>query len=148
MNLVKFRGMPSRRSEQMNSVFDDFFRRGISDFFQNNWLTSSPSVNVSAEEGAYLIDLAAPGLHKEDFSIDLKDNTLIVKVSNRDKEEATEENYVRREFNYSAFERQFQVPEDVDTEAINASYKEGILHITMPRVEGKEDEHIKRIEIA
>lgn len=147
MNLINFRGAPRRRVNQAASIFDEFFGRGFTDFFPNNFLGANPSVNVSEDEEGYMLEIAAPGLDRDDFSLEIKDSSLIVLVEKEGRAEENEENYLRREFNYSSFERQFQLPENVSTEDIAAKYDNGILVVSLPKRE-KETKAIKRIEIA
>ncbi|HWW37790.1 Hsp20/alpha crystallin family protein [Pedobacter sp.] len=94
-----------------------------------------PGVNILESDADYKIELAAPGLNKEDFQINLKKDTLSVwaekKVSEEDKKE-----YTRREFDYFSFARSFVLPESVDGDKISAEYTNGILNITI----GKKDE--------
>ncbi len=148
MNLINFRRFPTRRAVPMNSLFDDFFSKGLTDFFPDNWFSANPSVNVSENDNDFVIELAAPGLERDDFSIELKDNALVIKVENEKTTEDESDNYLRREFNYSAFERHFQLPENVKAEDISAKYDNGILVLNLPKVDAKEDKAIKRIEIA
>ncbi|WP_316836707.1 Hsp20/alpha crystallin family protein [Pedobacter nutrimenti] len=94
-----------------------------------------PGVNILESDADYKIELAAPGLNKEDFQINLKKDTLSVwaekKVGEEDKKE-----YTRREFDYFSFARSFVLPESVDGDKISAEYTNGILNITI----GKKDE--------
>lgn len=140
--------MPRERTDEMNSVFDEFFGRGLSDFLNQSWTSSSPSVNVTDQDDNYLIEVAAPGLERKDFDINLKDNTLIVEVEKEVDSEENDEKVIRREFNYTRFERHFQMPENVNVENISATYKNGVLNINLPKVQKKEEESVKRIEIA
>lgn len=147
MNIINFKGMPRKRSDQMNSMLDEFYGRGISDFFQNNWQSSGPSVNVTEEEGEYLIDIAAPGLERDDFEVNIKDKNLIVSVKKEKETEKKSEKYLRQEFNYTSFDRQFELPQGVVVDQISAEYHNGVLKINLPKQE-QEKEPVRRIEIA
>jgi len=110
----------------MNEFFNDdlgmnFFKRGH----------SVPSVNSVENNDSFEIDLAVPGMKKDDFTIELNDKILVISSdnSNYDQNERTRLN----EFNYSSFQRSFRVPESVELDKIKANYKNGILKIKLPK---------------
>ncbi len=131
------------------TYWDDFFN---DTFFTNYQVGSNngtmPAVNVVEQENEFTIDVAAPGLSKNDFRINLEDNVLT--VSSEQKEEKNEEkkNYVRREFSYSTFKRSFQLPETVDADKIKAGHEAGILTIHIPKKEEVLEKAPKQIEIS
>ncbi|MGM9512028.1 Hsp20/alpha crystallin family protein [Larkinella sp. GY13] len=94
-----------------------------------------PAVNVKEDETAYHIELAAPGLKKEDFAINLTNNQLTISAKLEEAKEETTEKYTRKEFSYSSFERSFRLPKNVNNEQIQAAYTDGILKIDLPKVE-------------
>jgi HSP20 family protein len=104
------------------------------DFNRNRNL---PSVNVEETDKGYKIDVAAPGLSKKDFNINLDQNVLTISAKQESKNEKKEENFVCREFNYNSFERSFSLPEDVDASKITAGYNNGILTIEVPHSEAR-----------
>jgi HSP20 family protein len=106
-----------------------------------------PSANIKETNENFQIELAVPGLKKEDIKIDLDQDVLT--ISSEQKEEKTEEkdNYTRREFNYSSFSRSFYLPEIADTDKISAEYKDGVLNILIPKKESAIKKPQKRIEI-
>jgi HSP20 family protein len=108
-----------------------------------------PAVNIKETHSEFQIEVAAPGMEKEDFDIHMENNTLVVssELSKEKKEE--EENYFRREFNYQAFCRTFDIPESmVEREKIDARYQDGILRIHLPKSEAtKVKPFHKRIRI-
>lgn len=130
------------RLSDMPSMFDDFFLR---DFFQfpafNNKNNFMPSVNIKESEDNYELEIAAPGLLKEDFKIETDGQMLTVsaekEIKNNDNEK--ERNYTRQEFSYQSFKRSFTLPEKiVETDKISANYKNGILYLLLPKTkEGK-----------
>ncbi|NNM23016.1 MAG: Hsp20/alpha crystallin family protein [Flavobacteriaceae bacterium] len=128
------------------SVLDDFFPENKLDSL-NYETFSIPKVNIKENLSSFVIDLAVPGQKKKDFSIELENNVLTVSSSFSPKRETTdtenEEKYTRKEFNYGSFTRSFTLPEEVNTENIEASYTDGVLSITVPKTELKED--IKRM---
>jgi HSP20 family protein len=120
--------------ERMPSVFDDFFKPW-NEWFDNTWSRSMniPAVNITEEKDQYLVSLAAPGLKKEDFKIDVDGNMLTI---SSEKEESTEEKkkkFTRKEYSYSSFSRSFTLPEEVNSEQIGAKYDDGVLKINLPR---------------
>lgn len=138
-----------RSNRNVPSLFDDFFGKDVwNDFFEKSGWNSSPNVNVYEKKDHYEIELAAPGLEKNDFHIDLKDNVLT--ISSEKKEEKKEEKdskVVFCEFNYSKFSRSFQLPEGVDVSKIEASHKNGVLSITVPKREQDKNQSPRMIEI-
>jgi len=106
-----------------------------------------PSANIKETNENFQIELAVPGIKKEDIKIDLDQDVLT--ISSEQKEEKTEErdNYTRREFNYSSFSRSFYLPEIADTDKISAEYKDGVLNILIPKKESAIKKPQKRIEI-
>ena len=110
----------------MNEFFNDDF--GLN-FFNRNY--SVPSVNSIENNDSFEIDLAVPGMKKEDFTIELNDKVLVISSETSN----TMENDKMRlnEFNFSSFQRSFRVPDSVDHEKIKANYKNGILKIKLPK---------------
>lgn len=115
---------------------DDFFRNDIiSSLFSDGADYSVPAVNIKETEGHFEIEVAAPGLGKEDFKINLEKNILTVKSEKEVKKDEKSETYTRKEFGYNSFCRSFSVPETVDVEKIKASHNNGILVIELPKSE-------------
>jgi len=122
---------------QFPSLFDDFFTR---DFFRplSNPESSRvhPAVNVLETPTAYEFEMAAPGMDKKDFKVELSGHTLVISsVQEKEHEEKNEHRtYNRREFSYRSFSRSFDLPENaVDIQGIKAQYKNGILYVTVPK---------------
>lgn len=138
MTLVKFknnnglRHYPSfDRSFGFPSLFSETFDRLWSDETEN-WM---PSVNIKEKEKEFRIDLAVPGMDKKDFSIELENGVLTVKGERKEEKVEETEKVTRREFHYGAFRRSFSLPESVNMDAINATYKDGILTLTVAKQE-------------
>ena len=134
-----------------NSFFDDFITRDLFDFNRPRFSPSEntlPSVNVLEQKDAFEIHVAAPGIKKENFKIDLERNVLTVSSETREEHSEKDESgsFTRREFNYSSFSRSFTLPENVAAEKIEAAYEDGILKITVPKKDVTM-ENIKSIEI-
>lgn len=126
---------PVRRNQNwVPSIFNDFF--------DNDWMikanATAPAINVIENEKDYRIELAAPGMSKEDFNIKLDEENNLV-ISMEKKNENKEENkkngrYLRREFSYSKFQQTMILPDDVDKDAISASVEHGVLTVDLPKI--------------
>lgn len=143
---------PSLVNTSVSTLFDDFFSKDIFDWADKNFSaigSNLPSVNLKETDTEFEVDLAAPGMKKEDFKIEIDNNMLM--ISSEKKEEKEEkrkkDNYVRKEFNYESFFRSFYLPEYVDENKIKASYKDGILHVTIAKKEGSRKKTTKTIAI-
>ena len=99
--------------------------------------TTAPSVNVAENAAEFRLEVAAPGLAKEDFKINVEDVTLTISADKKAAEAKEGEKYIRREFGYSTFKRTFTLPETVDVTSIKAAYENGILVLSLPKVEVK-----------
>ena len=110
----------------MNEFFNDDF--GLN-FFNRNY--SVPSVNSIENNDSFEIDLAVPGMKKEDFSIELNDKVLV--ISSESSNNIEKDKMRLNEFNFSSFQRSFRVPDSVDQDKIKANYKNGILKIKLPK---------------
>ena len=111
--------------------------RPWSEWLDDRWPLSShmPAVNVKESEKNYEISLAAPGLEKSDFKIDVNGSTLTVSAEKDEKKEEREDGYSRKEYNYRGFSRSFSLPEDILKDKIDANYKNGELVLTLPKKE-------------
>ena len=140
--------MPIRKYNNQNwlpSIFNDFF--------DNDWMVkanaTAPAINVIENEKDYKVEVAAPGMTKEDFNIHLgEDNELVITMEkkNETKEEDKEnKKYLRREFSYSKFQQAFVLPEDVEKDKISANVTDGVLTIELPKRTPEEKAKINRI---
>ncbi|SHF47695.1 heat shock protein Hsp20 [Salegentibacter echinorum] len=130
------------------------------DMFKNDWLggttnvnsigTRIPAVNIQETEDGFNVDVAAPGMSKENFNIELDKDVLT--ISSEEKKEKETENkegkFTRKEFSYSSFKRAFSLPDSVDTEKISASYKDGVLEISLPKREEAKVQPKRMIDIS
>ena len=119
----------------------------------NNWNFSSanstiPAVNIKENDEAFIIEVAAPGMSKENFSVNLDGDRLLITSEIKDEKHENVENYSRREFSYQSFQRSFAIPQSsVDGDKINAKYTDGILMINLPKREEIKPKSAKRIDI-
>ena len=123
----------------------------FNDFFDNEWIVkpnfSTPAINVIENEKDYKVEVAAPGMNKEDFNIHLNENQeLVITVEkNTQNEQKEEKKYLRREFSYTKFQQAFQLPDNVDKEKIGAKVENGVLEITLPKLAPENKARINRI---
>lgn len=125
----------------------------FNDFFDNNWMVktnaTAPAINVIESEKDYKVEVAAPGMTKDDFNIHLsEDNELVISMEkkNESKEEDKEnKKYLRREFSYSKFQQAFVLPDDVEKEHISANVTDGVLTIELPKRTPEEKAKINRV---
>ena len=139
-----------RNNRNVPNLLDDFFGKSLwNDVLEKSGWSSSPSANVHERKDEFEIEVAAPGLEKNDFHIDLKDNVLTISSEKKEEKEEKEDNkVVFCEFNYSSFSRSFRVPEGVDTNKIKASHKNGVLKIMLPKREEFKEHAPRMIEIS
>lgn len=134
MSLVKSnqpKPLVGRRNwiENFFSETDDFLKSW-------DWNLSSdvPAVNVREEDKNYVIEVAAPGMKKEDFKVELDNGVLMIGAKAEESKEEKDNGYVRREFSYRNFQRSFWMPESVTADDIKANYEQGVLKLTVPKV--------------
>jgi len=131
--------------DEMNRLFSEVFSRPRDEegaWFAGAW---TPPVDIYDTNDALVLKAELPGFSKEDVSVELKDNTLILKGERKREAEVKEENYHRLERAYGAFQRSFSLPATVDQEKVKANYKDGVLELRLPKVEVAKP---KRITIA
>ena len=126
----------------------------FNDFFDNAYMTranaTAPSINVAEDKEQYTVELAAPGMTKEDFNIHLDVNgDLVIGMEKKanETEEKKERKYLRREFSYVKFQQTLVLPDNVDKSKIAAGVKDGILTIDLPKVNEEEVKLARKIEV-
>jgi HSP20 family protein len=123
----------------MPGVFDDFFKPW-NDMFENGgslWgrLSTVPAVNITENKDDYKVSLAAPGMKKDDFNIDVEGNMLTISSEKDESKEEKEKKFTRKEYSYTSFSRSFTLPEGINQEKIEARYEEGVLNLVLPKKE-------------
>jgi HSP20 family protein len=121
-----------------NAYLSDFFNTDKlfeEEFFK---VERNPAVNVIDNKENYLLEVAVPGMEKDDFKVEVKNGMLSILAETRDEKKEENKNYTRKEFSSLSFSRMFTLPENVDAAGIDAEYKNGILVITIPKIELKE----------
>ncbi len=144
MNIIKF------NPTYVPSVFDRF-EGFFDDFLTRDWVAlqnqrNLPAVNVYENENEFRLEVASVGFQKEDFKLNLQDKQLKISAEKKSGQENTHEKFVRKEFGYAKFERTFMLPKNIDTENIGANYANGILNITLPKLQ-PETPHQREIDI-
>ncbi len=130
------------------SLVEEFFNGEVfPKFFDAETQHSIPAVNIVENKDEYRIEVAAPGLNKEDFKINLENNVLTVSSEKEEKREEKDEKYMRKEFSYYSFNRSFTLPMTVDSEKIKATQKDGILQILIPKKEEARVKPMREIKI-
>jgi HSP20 family protein len=142
--------LPVRKERRFfPSIVDEFFGRDFTpDLFEFQTGVNMPSVNVIEGKDDFKIEVAAPGLNKEDFKIDLDNNVLTITSEKEEKNEEENQRYMRREFSYSSFKRSFSMPQSVDSSNIKANHQNGVLTITIPKKEEAKERPPRQIEIS
>ncbi len=122
----------------------------FNDFFDTDWMgranATAPAINVIEHDDDYCVELAAPGMSKEDFKVDVDQNdNLVITMEKKDekKEEKKNERYLRREFSYSKFQQTLILPEDVDKDKISACVEHGVLRVELPKRKETEADNAK-----
>ncbi|RAI91416.1 Hsp20/alpha crystallin family protein [Algoriphagus yeomjeoni] len=140
----------------VTSLFDDFPTGG---FF--NWLDSAgigrsnsqntlPSVNILETDSDFKVEMAVPGMKKEDFRVELDNNTLTIQAEASTTSENHDESasYARKEFSYQSFRRSFYLPNTVENDKIEATYQDGVLRLIIPKREEAKKKPVKTIQIS
>jgi HSP20 family protein len=133
------------------NFFNDFFNRDWMDWTTRNFSdtnTTLPSVNIIESEESYEVDMAAPGLEKKDFKIELNHGVLTISSQKKMENETKKgRQFTRKEYSYQAFNRSFSLPHIVESERISARYDNGILKVVIPKKEEAKSKPLKTIEI-
>lgn len=124
----------------------------FNDFFDNDWMVrtnaTAPAINVLENENNYEIEVAAPGMKKEDFKVHIDENgNLAIEMEKKmeDKEEKKHGHYLRREFSYSKFQQTMVLPDDVEKDKISAKVENGVLNVIIPKIEKTKAEDARRV---
>lgn len=130
------------------TLFEGFFGKdSMNELFAPAFNGSAPAVNVIEHAEGYRVEVAAPGMHKGDFKLDLNNNRLTISAQKEQNEEKENVRYTRREFKYASFQRTFTLPATIDSEKIEATYTDGILTIELPKREEAKVKPVRQIEI-
>lgn len=147
-SLVKRSGF----SPLANTIFDDFLSKDLMDWTDKNFSamgSSLPSVNLKETDKKIEVELAAPGLKKDDFKVEIDNHMLTISSEKKEEKEENrkKDNYYRKEFNYQSFCRSFSLPDYADENSVKANYKDGILHVDITKKENPQKSSAKTIAI-
>ena len=139
--------MPTKR---MYNNDQNWLPTFFNDFFDNDWMmktnATAPAINVVESDKDYKVEVAAPGMKKEDFNINLGDNNeLIITMEQKNENKEEHKKYLRREFAYSKFQQSFVLPDNIEKEKISASVNDGILTIELPKQAPEEKAKVNRV---
>jgi HSP20 family protein len=117
-------------------LFENIFESELPTYFQNEWSKlATPSVNIKETKDAYQLHVSAPGFSKEGFSIKVEDSLLTISAEAKEEKLEEGEKLTRREFTHQSFKRSFTLPKTVVADKIAAAYENGILNVTLPKME-------------
>ena len=139
--------MPTKR---MYNNDQNWLPTFFNDFFDNDWMmktnATAPAINVVESEKDYKVEVAAPGMKKEDFNIHLgENNELVITMEQKNENKEEHKKYLRREFAYSKFQQSFVLPDNIEKEKISASVNDGILTIELPKQAPEEKAKVNRV---
>lgn len=142
--------LPVIRSRNLLPDFvDDFFGREFPGFFTPlERSMSTPAVNILENKDEYRIEVAAPGLDKKDFKIDLENEVLTISAEKEEKHEEGDDKYMRKEFSFTQFSRSFILPDTAAADRISAQQKDGILTVVIPKREEAKKKPPRQINIS
>jgi len=145
MTLIKWKPQTHAFQNNLPHFIDSFFN---DDFLRSSSRWNQASVNIAESEDGYRLEVAAPGFSKEDFKLEVEQNVLTISGEKKVEEKEVKENYTRKEFSYTNFNRSYTLPETVDADKIAATYENGILNVVIPKKEAAKKEDKKAITIA
>ena len=136
---------PYRHFAEANpmKLMDDFFR---GNFWAPENYHATPAVNISKTEKGYLVEVSAPGLNKEDFTLSVDEDQLIIKAEHKSETEENTDKFIKKEFDFRSFTRSFTLDKSLDTASIHATYENGVLKINISR-KAEEPKLVQNIEI-
>ena len=144
MTLVKFN---NRRLPAFGSFIDEFWNRTHAAEYESTTNNRRPDVNITETANSFIVEVAAPGFEKRDFKVEVDDKQLIIS-GKREIEKTENAHYTKREFSYSSFERIFTLPETIKDSKISAEYINGILKLTLPKMEEAVIQPAREIKIS
>ena len=153
MSMITRTPSPSRSLRRLSPFWDEpfnnFFKSGFPDLWSGGDTETIPSVNVIEESNQYVVEMAAPGLKRDDFSVKIENNVLTISCEKEieNKPEKESKAYSRREYNYSYFSRSFTIPDNIKAEEIMAKYENGVLILNLPKKFDKKEISEKKIKV-
>ncbi len=137
-----------KNKQQLPSIFDDFFgKEAMNNYYKTACKNNNPSYNINEDKDNYFIDLIVPGMDKKDFKIEVKENFLVISSKVEEKVEKNNEFYSYSEYRKGSFEKRFELPDHIIHEEIKATYKAGILKLTLPKNNAKLEKKVQYIDV-
>jgi HSP20 family protein len=147
----------TKRTGGVPSLFQDFFnnnplfKRDVFDFDMDmppsRLGINVPTANITENRKEYIVELAAPGLDRKDFNIELDEQTLTISAEKEMEEKKEEEQFSRKEYSFQSFKRTFYIPQAIKEDKIEAKYDKGVLKVIMPKLKETQTKTVQRIEI-
>lgn len=149
MNLTvrKNGGFPSLLSDFFGPLERDFFGFDV-DALPSRLGINVPTANVMETPKEYKLELAAPGLERKDFNVEIKNHTLLISAEKEDEKKEESKNFSRREYSFNSFSRSFELPDDVKENDIDAKYENGILKVSIPKVKETPVKPVHKIPVS
>ncbi len=132
MTLVKWR---NGKVPAFNYLVDEFFNRNSYHPITSEYQNSTPAVNIQETNTDFLVEVAAPGFQKSDFTVEVDNNKLIISSNRENANDESGIHFTKREFSYGSFQRTFTLPESVKGDKITGKYEDGILKLKLPKRE-------------
>jgi HSP20 family protein len=130
------------------AYWDDFFNdRFFNQLNSKNSNGNSAAVNIYEDEKGYTIEVAAPGISRKDFNLELENDVLTISTEGKESKDEKKHNFLRREFNFRSFKRSFELPETIDQDKIKATHDAGILTLSLPKKEEVVQKTPRQIEV-
>jgi HSP20 family protein len=130
------------------AYWDDFFNDKFFNQLKNTGSGESrTAVNISEDDKGYTIEVAIPGIAKDEFNLEIENDVLTLSSEQKENKDEQKQNYLRREFNHQSFKRSFELPETIDQEQINATIDAGILTLSLPKKEEEVQKAPRQIEV-
>ena len=151
MTLIKFKneGNVSERFPMMPGVFGDLVNGFLnSEVSAREVLSYVPAVNIAENAADYSIEVAAPGIDKEDFKISVENGVVSISAQKNEEKKEEGQHFTRKEFSYQSFKRAFSLPEHVEADKIEASHKNGVLTLVLPKKEEAKQKPVKEIKVS
>ena len=143
-NLVKTNGFWPATSS-VDQFLNDTFSNWRNEMAEGNRI---PRVNIAETDDDFLVEMAAPGMKRDDFHIELDNDNLVISAEVQNTNEDKNSNYTRREFSYESFRRSFHLPNSVEVDKIQAKYQDGMLKLVIPKKEEAKRKPPKKIKIS
>jgi len=150
MTLIRYKSNPANSwHPSFSNLFDNFFDNDLGDF-RTKASATLPAVNIKENNDEFQVELAAPGLSKKDFQIEVENNVLKISSQKEEKNEEKSEDgaYSKKEFSYQSFQRAFTLPNTVASDKIKATYTDGILSLSIPKKEEAKEKPARTIAVS